>query len=63
MCVCVWGGGVQLPISIETHLTFDFSGGGGSGPSIPPLDPHMFMQMVFSKVHPACHNTANSIKP
>ena len=23
----------------------------------------MFMQLFFSKVHPACHNIANSIKP
>ena len=23
----------------------------------------MFMQMVYSKVHPAFHNIANSIKP
>ena len=23
----------------------------------------MFMQMVFSKVHPACQDFANSIKP
>ena len=23
----------------------------------------MFMQMVFSKVRPACHNIANGIKP
>ena len=23
----------------------------------------MFMQMVFSKVHPPCHNVANGIKP
>ena len=23
----------------------------------------MNMQMVFSKVHPACHNIANGIKP
>ena len=23
----------------------------------------MFMQMVFSKVHPACHKIANGIKP
>ena len=23
----------------------------------------MFMQIVFSKVHPACHNIANGIKP
>ena len=29
-------------ISIETHITCDFPGGGrGSGPPIPPLDPHM----------------------
>ena len=23
----------------------------------------MFMQLFFSKVHPACHNIANGIKP
>ena len=23
----------------------------------------MFMQMVFPKVHPACHNIVNGIKP
>ena len=23
----------------------------------------MFMQLVFSKVHPACHNIENGIKP
>ena len=23
----------------------------------------MFMEMVFSKVYPACHNIANGIKP
>ena len=28
------GGGVQMLISIETHITFDFPG--GSGPPIPP---------------------------
>ena len=27
-------------ISIETHITMVFQGG-GSGPPIPPLDPHM----------------------
>ena len=32
------GGGVQ--ISIETHITCDFPGGGVRTP-IPPLDPHM----------------------
>ena len=37
------GGGVQMPISIETHITItcDFPGGWGSGPPIPLLDPHM----------------------
>ena len=35
------GGGVQMLISIETHITCDFPGEGGSGPPIPPLDPHM----------------------
>ena len=29
------GGGVQMLISIETHRTCDFQGGGGSGPPIP----------------------------
>ena len=33
------GGGVQMLISIETHITCDFPG--GSGPPIPPLDPYM----------------------
>ena len=34
------GGGIQMLISIETHITCDFPGG-GSGPPIPPLDPHL----------------------
>ena len=33
------GEGVQMLISIETHITCDFSG--GSGPPISPLDQHM----------------------
>ena len=33
------GGGVLIIISKETHITCDFPG--GSGPPIPPLDPHM----------------------
>ena len=33
------GGGVQMLISIESHITCDFPG--GSGPLSPPLDPHM----------------------
>ena len=43
------GEGVQMPISIETHITIicDFPGGGGGGGGggvltpIPLLDPHM----------------------
>ena len=38
------GGGsrVQVLISIETHITCDFPGGGGGpDPLSPPLDPHM----------------------
>ena len=36
------GGGVQLPISIETHITItcDFPGGSGT-----PLDPHILAQI------------------
>ena len=29
--------GVQMLISIETHITYDFPGGGGSEPPIHPL--------------------------
>ena len=32
-------GGGGFPI--ETHITCDFPGGGGSGPPVPPLDPHL----------------------
>ena len=37
------GRGVQMLISMETHITCDFLGGGGGGPDplSPPLDPHM----------------------
>ena len=41
------GGGVQWVISIETHKTCDFLGGGGGGPHIPPLDPHMQFHNLF----------------
>ena len=41
------GGGVQWVISIETHITCDFQGGGGGGPHIPPLDPHMRFHNLF----------------
>ena len=43
--VQLFPGGVQLLIPyifpIETHITCDFPGGGGSGPPVPPLDPHL----------------------
>ena len=42
-------GGFQLLISIETHITCYFPGGGEVRTPYPPLDPHMLMQMV----HPA----------
>ena len=36
------GGGVQMLISIETHITCDFVGAGGPDQlPPPPLDPHM----------------------
>ena len=35
------GGGVQVLISIETHITITCDFPGGSGPPIPPMDPHM----------------------
>ena len=38
------GGGVQMLISIKTHITCGFPE--GSGPPVPPLDPHMFEQSL-----------------
>ena len=38
------GGGVQMLISIKTHITCDFPM--GSGPPVPPLDPRMFEQSL-----------------
>ena len=38
------GVGVQMVISIETHIACDFLG--GSGPLSPPLDPHMFLMAL-----------------
>ena len=34
-------GSVQVLISIETHITYDFPGGGGPDPLSSPMDPHM----------------------
>ena len=35
--------------SIETHISCDFPGGGGSGPPVPSLDPHLCLVMVHPK--------------
>ena len=37
--VQLFPGGIQMLVSIETHITFDFQG--ASRPHYPPLDPHM----------------------
>ena len=38
------GGGSNCLFPIETHITFDFSGGGGGpDPLFPPLDPDLFI--------------------
>ena len=42
-----WGWGFQMLISIETHITCDFPGGGGSGPPTPLLDLHMRFHNLF----------------
>ena len=36
MCVCGGGGGFQMLFSIETHITCEFSGGGGRAGSLSP---------------------------
>ena len=40
--------GVQMLISIETHITCDFPGW-GSDPLSPPLDPHMLHGIAVFK--------------
>ena len=42
------GEGVQMRISIETHITCDFPGGGLYLLS-PPLDPRMFCIILFAR--------------
>ena len=39
--VQLFPGGSNCLFSIETHITCEFPGGGGSGPPAPPLDPHL----------------------
>ena len=46
------GGGGQMLISIETHITYDFPGG-GSGPPIPLYgSAHTISQLNFSSPEP-----------
>ena len=39
-----------MRISIETHMSCDFPGGGGSEPPIPPLDPHMQIRRLSARI-------------
>ena len=41
------GGGVQWVISIETHITCDFPGGGGRTPYPPSGSAHVISQLIF----------------
>ena len=47
------GGGVQLLIPIETHITCDFPGGWVWTPS-PPLDPHLSLWLWHFPVILTC---------
>ena len=41
------GGGSNCLFPLETHITFDFLGGGGSGLPVPPLDPHLSLFKIL----------------
>ena len=41
------GGGVQWVISIETHITCDFPGGGGADSISPSGSAHAISQLIF----------------
>ena len=41
------GGGGQILISIEPHITCDFPGGGGVWTPCPPMDPHKNIEAVI----------------
>ena len=45
--VQLFPGGVQLLILYRNPLTCDFPGGGGSGPPVPLLDPHLSLHLVM----------------
>ena len=47
--VQLFPGGSKCLFPIETHITCDFPGGGGSGSPVPPLDPHL-IKTLFSYV-------------
>ena len=42
------GGGSNCLFPIETHITCDFPG--GSGPPVPPLDPHLVWILIRSLI-------------
>ena len=42
------GGGSNSLFPIETHITCDFPGGGGSGPPVPPSGSALVNQCIFS---------------
>ena len=46
------GGGVQMLISIETHITCDLPGGPDQLPPPPPLDPHMELTLCYKRCGP-----------
>ena len=45
------GGGVQMLITIETHITCNFPGGGDTLPPPPSLDPHMILMTNGSLIN------------
>ena len=57
------GGGSNCLFPIETHITCDFPGGGGSGPPVPPLDPHLLVFICRSFHFNICLQTMSIIPP
>ena len=43
------GGGSNSLFPIETHITCDIPVG-GSGPPVPPLDPHLLLQLHYNLI-------------
>ena len=55
------GGGSNCLFPIETHITCDFPG--GSGPPVPPLDPHLLVFICPSFHFNICLQTMSIIPP